>query len=297
MAYWWVMHKVSQAIEISRGSMWAPKPQQPVRDQFHWRLLESIERGDIIFSWRDGAIRAVFCARSGASDEKIPEDRAYDVWRSRGFNIGRSVTVKHELLPTAITLEEIAIETKQSLAAPINRYGPLDSALQPNQGYLFRVSDKGGHALVAGFPQMDLEPLARVTIEIATSPTEREIIATARIGQGDFRKDLLHYWAGSCAASSLSNKALLRASHIKSWSDSNDVERLDPYNGLLLSVSYDAAFDSGLISFTDEGNLLMSSALKVSDAETIGISADARLSRIDVNHRKYLHHHRVVNGF
>ena len=55
----------------------------------------------------------------------------------------------------------------------------------------------------------------------------------------------MRLWGGRCAVTGLDLPLLLRASHIKPWRDSDNRERLDPYNGLLLSPSYDAAFDWG----------------------------------------------------
>ena len=46
--------------------------------------------------------------------------------------------------------------------------------------------------------------------------------------------------------------ALLLASHIIPWTAcETDAERLNPDNGLILSALWDAAFDKGLVSFTD----------------------------------------------
>ena len=45
---------------------------------------------------------------------------------------------------------------------------------------------------------------------------------------------------------------LLIASHIKPWRDSNDEERLDACNGLLLAAHVDKAFDRYLLSFREE---------------------------------------------
>jgi putative restriction endonuclease len=39
------------------------------------------------------------------------------------------------------------------------------------------------------------------------------------------------------------------------------VERLDLYNGLLLIPDLDAVFDRGFISFSDEGNIIISSKI------------------------------------
>ena len=75
------------------------------------------------------------------------------------------------------------------------------------------------------------------------------------------------------------NGALLRASHIKPWRNSDNHDRLYPYNGLLLAAHLDAAFDAGLISFSDEGRLLVHSS-RLSAAEALagraGLSTGGR---------------------
>jgi putative restriction endonuclease len=41
---------------------------------------------------------------------------------------------------------------------------------------------------------------------------------------------------------------------MKPWADcASDAERLDPFNGLLLAVHWDAVFDCGLVTFADDG--------------------------------------------
>ena len=55
--------------------------------------------------------------------------------------------------------------------------------------------------------------------------------------------------------SGVGKQELLIASHIKSWKDSEDYERTDINNGLLLNPTYDALFDKHLIGFEDSGRL------------------------------------------
>jgi putative restriction endonuclease len=73
--------------------------------------------------------------------------------------------------------------------------------------------------------------VARVAGDPAIPPTTRQAIIEARIGQGRFRRDVIAYWGGSCAATGCGSTGVLRASHIKPWWGSSDVERVDPYNG------------------------------------------------------------------
>jgi predicted restriction endonuclease len=122
--------------------------------------------------------------------------------------------------------------------------------------------------------------------------TERRALILSRVGQGQFREDLMRVWNGRCAVTGLDLAPLLRASHIKPWRDSDNRERLDPYNGLLLSPSYDAALDSGLISFAGNGETILTSELTPPRVEQLGISTTARISGLDERHRGYLRFHR-----
>lgn len=123
------------------------------------------------------------------------------------------------------------------------------------------------------------------------SDTEREAIVQARIGQGPFRIALLKYW-GACAVSSVSEPAVLRASHIKPWRDASNSERLDPGNGLLLAAHLDALFDAGLITFDAEGWIQLSSLLAPEDMLALGVLPTMRLRHVTAQHQVYLEHHR-----
>lgn len=92
--------------------------------------------------------------------------------------------------------------------------------------------------------------------------TEKETIIKARIGQGDFRKSLIEKYNGKCIVTGINDSRLLIASHIKPWSVSNNQERIDVENGFLLSPLYDKMFDLGLMTFTNEGQIKLSSTIK-----------------------------------
>lgn len=96
----------------------------------------------------------------------------------------------------------------------------------------------------------DLEQLDRETLD----ETEREVLAKARVGQGRFRADIVATWRKGevCALTGLAVPEMLIASHIKPWRDSNNTERLDPMNGLLLVAHADKLFDRHLMSFYEE---------------------------------------------
>ena len=122
-------------------------------------------------------------------------------------------------------------------------------------------------------------------------PTEAKATHNIRIGQSEFREKLLRIWS-KCAVTGCSEAELLIASHIKPWAHCGDDERLDIYNGLLLSPNIDSCFDKGYISFDDDGKILISKKLSQENAEILGIQRQMKLSQIDESHRKYLAYHR-----
>jgi len=77
-----------------------------------------------------------------------------------------------------------------------------------------------------------------------------KIEINSRQKQSVFRKKVLKNFQEECCISSISESVILRASHIIPWSHRIN-SRLDPANGLCLSVTYDHLFDQGFISFSD----------------------------------------------
>jgi predicted restriction endonuclease len=89
--------------------------------------------------------------------------------------------------------------------------------------------------------------------------------------------------------------SILKASHIKAWAISSPIERLDPFNGLLLSPNLDALFDSGLITFEDDGSLVISPRISEEDKTSLGLTEKMKLRKVNGAHKAYLLHHRENN--
>lgn len=87
--------------------------------------------------------------------------------------------------------------------------------------------------------------------------TEKESLVMSRRGQGKFRQNVSRL-ERRCRITLVDRPEHLLASHIKPWRDSNNQERLDGENGLLLTPSIDHLFDRGFISFENDGKLLIS---------------------------------------
>jgi predicted restriction endonuclease len=119
-----------------------------------------------------------------------------------------------------------------------------------------------------------------------------------RVGQNLFRKALLEYWNHRCPLTGISEPALLRASHIVPWAEcDDDAHRLDVHNGLLLSALWDAAFDAGLISFSNQGEFLFHHRLSEIDRQFLLHGAAPRLTGLTTRHLPNLARHRDSAGF
>jgi len=121
--------------------------------------------------------------------------------------------------------------------------------------------------------------------------TERESIVKSRVGQGLFRERVIELW-GSCSVTGISNLALLRASHIKPWRDCSNQERLDPMNGLLLHPTLDHLFDSGLVTFEENGKILVSKRLSSEDAKILQLDSSETLRKVPGGLQEYMKFHR-----
>lgn len=121
--------------------------------------------------------------------------------------------------------------------------------------------------------------------------TERKGLVTSRVGQGYYRQEIIKKWDGRCSLTGSGLKEILISSHIKGWSECNDTERLDPENGILLSPNVDSLFDKHLISFDDEGNMLISNNLSLEELTILGLNDKMKISVTD-GMKIYLKYHR-----
>jgi len=80
---------------------------------------------------------------------------------------------------------------------------------------------------------------------------DRVVETTTRIGQNFFRTTVLSAYNGQCCITGLSLPTLLRAGHIIPWHVDKS-NRVNPRNGLLLSVLHERAFDAGMITINDD---------------------------------------------
>lgn len=286
MAYWWVSQNKTFKQERDGGYMWAPKVDAAGARPHHWETMTEVRSGDVIFSYAQGAIGAIGVATSAAYDANKPAEFGA-VWQQDG----RRVDVDYKELRPAYLLSAFVEDLYPLLS---ERFSPLNTNRTGNQGYLFRIPPEAGRLLCQRLGAPVDEIVEHVIERAVLDKTDREALVKSRIGQGRWRKDLLVQWSGKCAVTGLSVEPLLRASHIKPWRDSDNRERLDVFNGLLLGAAYDAAFDAGLIAFAPDGQIIVSTVLSDDQRTAAGLNPTVKLRSIADRHQNYLAYHRTT---
>jgi len=199
--------------------------------------------------------------------------------------------------PWFLSLERAEVGRELGLSANSLVLGPGSTTFMFDAlGALYSALDRA-YRLGLSLPDAPLRSFYAVTMNLPRA-TEAERLVVQRVGQSLFREALIAYWGGRCPLTGITDHALLRASHIVPWAECvTDAHRLDVHNGLLLSALWDAAFDSGLISFSDDGVVLASPALSVDAASTLAVPRSFRLSGLTTAHRENLGWHRAQHNF
>ena len=124
---------------------------------------------------------------------------------------------------------------------------------------------------------------------------DRPVETTARVGQSFFRSAVLSAYSERCCITGLSVPGLLVASHIVPWSH-DPVNRVNPRNGLLLSVLHDRAFDTGLLTINDDMTVKVSPAYSEDEFFSTSVVAyhgqPIRLPEKFAPDREFLAYHR-----
>lgn len=194
------------------------------------------------------------------------------------------------------TSPSLVPELRRSFPAALEEANAFRIATEANLSALLRRAASLSRALPS---QAATDYQLAVAAELVDLPagivgTEVERLVRQRVGQSKFRDALLDYWGGACAVTGVAIPEVLRASHAKPWAEcASDAERLDVFNGFLLSANLDALFDRFLISFDDQGVLVVSPALIGADLLSLGILPNMKLRWINTLHKPFLALHRA----
>ena len=302
--FFWVNHK--QTCKQERGNngngsengyIWSPKKNQNGAKNETYENLRKVRIGDIIFSYADTKIEFIGIASSSSYDAPKPSEfgNTGDNWDNMGWKV--DVDFRHRITTP--------IKPKEHMSALVQLIPPKHSPIQRNgngnQGcYLANLSNKLGEVLLKlceaerliGESQDEtvVQDIDNIYSSKEIPETQKKQLVAARIGQGEFRENVLKLYP-KCPVTGINIKCVLKASHIKPWKDSDNRERLDPFNGLMLAAHVDALFDKGFISFNDGGSLIISDEIK-DEIKSLKIDSTQKITIYEKN-KSYLKWHRA----
>jgi len=254
--------------------------------------MVELKSGDVVFSYFRQSIVAVSTVITSANPRAQPaEFDTGDAWARQGL----MADVAYRDIVPPLKVSEVLPNLQPLLP---HRRSPLNQHGTGNQGYLFGLPGEAGAlildhiAALSGDP--DSEPIVQAIVGSVKDITEKESLVRSRLGQGQFRTTVLAMFNDRCCVTGLSETRLLRASHIKPWRDSNNEERLDEFNGLLLAPHHDAVFDLGYTSFDSDGRIKLSPSVPATVFTTLGISVFEVIRDLRSEHLPYLEYHRNV---
>ena len=304
MRYWWVNQNKTYKAEVSGGFLWSPKCNTNGARNHFYDTMGEVEAGDVIFSFCDARIKAVGLAIGHAVSALKPDfGKAGDGWAKEGW----LVHAKFKELQQTIRPKDHIEQIRPYLP---KKYSPLHCSGNGLQSvYLAEVPEVMARELMKIMGDDYCAALADLQGEVCGSDaacdqqeitikgrtdigaTEKEQLVKARRGQGLFRGNV-YCNEKRCRVTGVDDLQHLRASHIKPWKDSSDEEKLNGCNGLLLSPHVDHLFDKGFISFSDNGDLLVSPKLQIKILEKWGIHEPMNVGGFNSYQKIFLEYHR-----
>ena len=164
----------------------------------------------------------------------------------------------------------------------------ITAVFRIKKDFFDRITDAlAGESIATEEDQIESDICSKKTL----TSTVKEQLVKSRVGQGLFRENVQET-EHCCRVSKVADPRFLIASHIKPWRCSNNQERLDGENGLLLSPNVDRLFDRGFISFMDDGTLLISPVADRVTLGRLGVPSKANVGGFTAKQKQYLGYHR-----
>lgn len=308
MAFWWVNHKQTRDHEVRGGYLWSPMRNANGGFNQTYQNMTLVRPGDIVFSYANGRIGAIGTVTEAASASPKPTEfgKVGDYWSDEGWLVG----VYFAPAPTALSPKAHIEAIGPMLPA---KYSPIQRNGDGNQGcYLAGISDALGHLLLA-LLGTEIVPAFSISQVIQDADNDAEMLddiyaiegdpdipetqrlqlAKARVGQGLFRKRVMLV-DPRCRVTGVEDPRLLIASHIKPWRDATNPERINGYNGIMLSPHVDALFDERLIAFENDGRMLVHRSLPRDVLDRWAIRPDTVVEKFHPQQHDFLEHHRAL---
>jgi len=307
--YWWVNQNQTFTQEVGGGYLWSPARKRNGARNHYYDTMTYVEPGDLVFSFKDTLIQAIGIVQGNGYESPKPEEFGTkgEYWSGFGWRVDVTYTV---LKPAdRIRPKDMMDRLRPLLPA---KHSPLR---QNGDGmqivYLTEVPAAMAESLLSaiGAPALEVRDASlrldpefqrqraeeAITRAIERSPIEetfRQALVAARVGQGRFRADVLVV-EPRCRITGVEDQRLLIASHIRPWHRCpKNEQRLDPFNGLMLTPTFDRMFDRGLLTFEDNGDVHVSPTVSTNVVHRIGLDTHRNAGPFTSDQQRYLAYHR-----
>jgi hypothetical protein len=308
MRYWWVNQGATYRHEVPGGYMWSPKRNNNGAYSQYYENMTLVEPGDVVLSYAGGEIRAIGVALNASYESPKPAEfgSVGSVWADLGWRVDVAF---RELPPSGTVRPKDHLDQLLPLAP--SKYSPIQANGNGFTAYLFEMPEPFAHVLLSHVEsaaewelaqqlqrnELDLRRIGEDRVEefLKRAPldeTEKKALIAARRGQGRFREGV-SLVEPACRFTGVENPSLLVASHIQPWHRCHTNEaRLDPFNGLMLTPTYDRLFDRGYVTFSPDSRLIVSNLLPDEDISKIRMDRELTLEPFRPEQQKYLAYHR-----
>ncbi len=161
------------------------------------------------------------------------------------------------------------------------------------------ILEKKNGPMVFQYGKKQVDHLENYVRKVKKGSNVQQEVRKARNGQGKYREKLLEQ-CHFCPFTMIADERLLIASHIKPWAACDDTEKIDPYNGYMLSPLYDKLFDRGYITFTENRHVILSEFISPYTWKQIKLNNNTFISTLPMDDKRieYLkfHHQSVFKG-
>lgn len=256
------------------GFLWHSEEEQGLEDN-PLPIMELVEPGDIIFFYTQGHIEYLGIALNKCYSSKI-QKKIVEEGDSQGWRIDIDYSFKVDP-PMPMTPNMGAI-------APIlpAEGSPIYEDGTPKPQYLTHLTYKLGYLLLqickAELPYRTLadgpvtaqvrtwsknheiadvvEDIERVQDEELLSDEEKQNLTDARLAQGNYLLEVKKRYE-CCPITRIDFYPSLSICRPKPWRVCSSTEKLDPYNSIVLAKHLAPLFNNGVISFKEDGELMV----------------------------------------
>ena len=285
--YFWIninqTHLVERKGEYAHqpyGLIWIPEPEETPNEPSPLSIAELIRPGDIIFFYKEFQIQYIGKALNRCYSSKVPPTLI-----EKGSKNGWRVDVDYAKRVNPPFAPKDHLPSLASFLADENV--PLDSEGNPTRDYLIHLQPDLGklllklcHVELPDSTENDgpittevkkwterqsltrlIADLEEIQINEDLDETQKLLFTDARLGKGKFLREVSKIYS-ECPVTGIQTSYSVAVCHIKPWRACSDKEKIDPLNGILLAKHIKGLFQMGMITFDQNGLILVSSYLK-----------------------------------